>query len=275
MYIYSNKSSSKVALVTGASSGIGKAITERLYKDGWVVWGTSRRLPSSGWPQEIKHVALDVTDLSSVQSCIKTVTGNSGRIDLVVNNAGVTLLGAIEETSDAEALGVFDTNLFGVHRVVREVLPHFRAQQSGRFICIGSIAGFLPKPFEAFYAAGKHALEAYCESLDHEVRHLGIRSVLIEPGYVQTGLSAAAQRTATRLEPYFKIMSQIDTGLQNEIANGCKPEAVAEIVARAAVQENPNLRYLVGKDAHALRLFRTLLPEKFFASQLRKRFGLS
>ena len=172
-------------------------------------------------------------------------------------------------------MGVLDTNLLGVHRVVREVLPYFRAQQSGRFICIGSIAGFLPKPFEAFYAAGKHAIEAYCESLDHEVRHLGIRSVLIEPGYVQTGLSAAAQRTTNRLEPYFKIMSKIEAGLQNEITGGCKPEEVADIVAQVVAHDNPRLRYLVGRDAHALRLFRTFLPDRFFASQLRKRFGLS
>lgn len=268
------KNEIKVALVTGASSGIGKAIAQRLHQEGWVVWGTSRNQPDSNWPVSVQHVALDVTDAASVSTCIAHVIANAGRIDLVVNNAGVTLLGAIEETSDAEALGVLETNLLGVHRVVREVLPHFRSQGAGRFICIGSIAGFLPKPFEAFYAAGKHAIEAYCESLDHEVRHLGIRSVLIEPGYVRTGLSAAAKRTATRLEPYADIMQRMETGLSQEIESGCAPEEVADTVLKATINPNPRLRYLVGKDAHQLRLFRTFLPEGFFGSQLRKRFGL-
>jgi NAD(P)-dependent dehydrogenase (short-subunit alcohol dehydrogenase family) len=265
---------SKIALVTGASSGIGKSIALRLHQEGWVVWGTSRRDPDQNWPQEIEHVSLDVKNQDSVRSCISHIISASGRLDLVVNNAGVTLLGAIEETSDEEALGVLETNLLGVHRIVREVLPHFRVKGSGRFISIGSIAGFLPKPFEAFYAAGKHALEAYSESLDHEVRHFGIRSILIEPGYVQTGLSAAAQRTTKRLEPYFTIMSRIEKGLQNEISGGCNPDDVANIVAEAAIEENPRLRYLVGKDAKTLRIFRSILPEGFFGTQLRKRFDL-
>lgn len=262
------------ALVTGASSGIGKAIAQRLHQEGWIVWGTSRNQPDSNWPAGVHHAALDVTDAASVSACISHIITNAGRIDLVVNNAGVTLLGAIEETSDAEALGVLETNLLGVHRVVREVLPHFRSQSTGKFVCIGSIAGFLPKPFEAFYAAGKHAIEAYCESLDHEVRHLGIRSVLIEPGYVRTGLSAAAKRTAARLEPYADIMNRIKDGLTHDIAGGCEPDEVADTVLRAATHPNPRLRYLVGKDAHQLRLFRAFLPEGFFGSQLRKRFGL-
>ncbi|PZP84173.1 MAG: short-chain dehydrogenase/reductase [Azospirillum brasilense] len=268
------QSTNKVALVTGASSGIGKAIAQRLHKEGWSVWGTSRNQPDSNWPEDVRHVVLDVTDAASVAACIAHVIAAAGQLDLVVNNAGVTLLGAIEETSDAEALGVLETNLLGVHRVVREVLPHFRTRGAGRFVCIGSIAGFLPKPYEAFYAAGKHALEAYCESLDHEVRHLEIRCVLIEPGYVKTGLSAAAKRSAIQLPCYAEVMQRIETGLAEEIENGCAPDEVAGAVLQAATNPDPHLRYLFGKDARILRLFRTYLPERFFGSQLRKRFGL-
>lgn len=267
----------RVALVTGASSGIGRAIAERLHAEGWVVWGTSRRQPGTDWPAGVKHAALDVRDAVSVEACIAAVVAGGGRLDAVINNAGVTLLGAIEETSDEEALGVLETNLLGVHRVVRSALPHLRAPRTGaagRIVCIGSIAGFLPKPFEAFYAAGKHALEAYCESLDHEVRHMGIRCVLIEPGYVRTGLSASALRSATRLEPYRAIMERIEKGLQQEIAGGCEPAEVASVVAKSLREPNPRLRYLVGKDARSLRLFRSILPDAVFGSRLRARFGL-
>ena len=176
-------SDQKTVIVTGASSGIGQAIAAHLHRSGWRVFGTMRRPdPDRDGPDALK---LDVTSDQSVEAAVAEVLARAGRIDAMVNNAGADMLGAVEETTAQEALDLFQTNFFGVHRLVRAVLPSMRARKAGRLVTIGSIAGFLPTPFEAFYSASKHALEGYCESLDFEVRPFGIRTVLIEPGFVR------------------------------------------------------------------------------------------
>ncbi|GAB2958887.1 hypothetical protein GCM10023080_018460 [Streptomyces pseudoechinosporeus] len=176
-----------VALVTGASSGIGKEAALALVAAGFDVAGTGRDASRVTPLDGVTFLDLDVASDESVTAAVQQVIERFRRIDVLVNNAGVGSMGAAEETSVAQAQGVFDTNVFGVMRMVNEVLPHMRAQGRGRIINISSVLGFLPQPYMAVYAASKHAVEGYSESLDHEVRELGVRALLVEPAYTRTG----------------------------------------------------------------------------------------
>ena len=173
----------KIALVTGASSGIGEAAATRLAEAGFTVYGTSRR-GAQGDKRAYEMLPLDVTSDESVQTAVAAVIAIEGRIDLLVNNAGFGVAPAgAEESSIEQAQAIFDTNFFGVVRMTRAVLPHMRSRGQGRILHIGSVLGFLPMPYGALYAASKHAIEGYSESLDHELRNWGIRSIVIEPAY--------------------------------------------------------------------------------------------
>src|SRR5438270_1470929 len=169
-----------IALVTGASSGIGEATAARLALAGYKVYGTSRRKAPLG-PRSFEMLALDVTSDESVEATVRDLVRVNGRIDLLVNNAGFSIAPAgAEESSMAQARSIFDTNFFGIVRMTRAVLPHMRRQGGGRIINIGSVLGFLPAPYMALYAATKHAIEGYSESLDHELRTRGIRVLVVE-----------------------------------------------------------------------------------------------
>ena len=179
-------SKGKIALVTGASSGIGEATAERLAKAGYKVYGTSRRGAQAG-KRSFEMLPLDVTSDESVEAAVSEVMRLDGRIDLLVNNAGFGVAPAgAEESSIEQARSIFETNFFGLVRMTRAVVPHMRRQGSGRIINIGSVLGFLPMPYGALYAATKHAVEGYSESLDHELRTRGIRVSVIEPAYTKT-----------------------------------------------------------------------------------------
>src|SRR5436305_4250203 len=181
---------SKVALVTGASSGIGKATAERLARAGYKVYGTSRRGAQAG-AQSFEMLALDVTRDESVEAAVAELMRREGRIDLLVNNAGFSIAPAgAEEISIEQARSIFDTNFFGIVRMTRAVVPHMRQQGGGRIVNIGSVLGFLPAPYMALYAATKHAVEGYSESLDHELRTRGVRVSVIEPAYTTTQFDA-------------------------------------------------------------------------------------
>ena len=214
---------------------------------------------------------MDVTNDASVDAAVATILNRTGRIDAIVNNAGVDLVGAVEETTADEGLTLFQTNFFGVHRLIRAVLPTMRAQHRGRLVTIGSIAGFLPEPYQAFYSAAKHALEGYVESLDYEVRPFGIRAVLIEPGFIRTSLGANRASAATNLEVYARARAHVDTKSARDIARGTKPEAVAAAVEKVLVAQKPALRTRVGADAHQLYLLRHTLPQPLFRIGMRRR----
>ena len=145
---------------------------------------------------------LDVASDTSVTAAVQQVIERFGRIDVLVNNAGIGSIGAAEETSVAQAQAVFDINVFGVMRMVKEVLPHMRAQGRGRIINLSSVQGFIPAPYMAVYGASKHAIEGYSQSLDHEVRQYGIRSLLVEPAYTKTGFEANSTQPDTPLQVY-------------------------------------------------------------------------
>ena len=165
----------RVALVTGASSGIGEAAAQALLAAGFTVYGTSRRAIAGEERDGVVFLPLDVTDDQSAAGAVREVLGRSGRIDVLVNNAGLGVAGAAEESSIEQARALFDTNLFGAMRMTRAVLPQMREQGSGRVINLSSVLGLVPAPFGALYAASKHAIEGYSESLDHEVREYGVR----------------------------------------------------------------------------------------------------
>ena len=179
------KSNRGVALVTGASTGIGRATAEALRDAGYRVFGTSRKSD----PQSLHGITMltaDVTSDASVAKLVDDILSEAGRIDLLVNNAGFGVTGAAEESSIAQVRSLFETNFYGVVRVTNAVLPIMRKQRSGRILNIGSILGLIPAPYGAYYSATKHAIEGYSETLDHEVREFGVRVAIIEPGATRT-----------------------------------------------------------------------------------------
>jgi NAD(P)-dependent dehydrogenase (short-subunit alcohol dehydrogenase family) len=194
-----------IALVTGASSGIGEATALRLAQAGYKVYGTSRRGAQAG-AHSFTMLPLDVTREESVQATVDEVIRRDGRIDLLVNNAGFSVAPAgAEESSMEQARSIFETNFFGIVRMTRSVTPHMRRQGSGRIINIGSVLGFLPAPYMALYAATKHAIEGYSESLDHELRTRGIRVAVVEPAYTKTRFDANLLEADAKLDEYREV----------------------------------------------------------------------
>src|SRR5205814_2029300 len=232
----------KIALVTGASSGIGEATAERLAKAGYKVYGTSRRAAQAG-KRSFEMLPLDVTSDESVDAAVSEVMRRDGRIDLLVNNAGFGVAPAgAEESSIDQARSIFETNFFGLIRMTRAVVPHMRRQGSGRIINIGSVLGFLPMPYGALYAATKHAVEGYSESLDHELRTRGIRVSVIEPAYTKTQFDANFLAPDSTLDEYREVRALLDKVLKEVMAAADEPAVVADVVLEAAVAARPKLR---------------------------------
>ena len=265
----------KVALITGASAGIGLAAGVALIRAGYRVFGTSRQAAPHEVRQGIHMLGCDVTDDKSVKQVIKDVVRLAGRIDLLVNNAGRSLIGAAEESSIAQAQALFDINVFGILRTTGEVLPIMRKQGQGRIINISSVAGFLPGPYTALYNATKHAVEGYSESLDHELRTFGIRVALVEPVFTRTALEDNGDKPDRILSVYDKGRSAAISTWRNGIAAGDPVEAVADKVVQAATDKEPSIRYTPGKVAGRLRLMRRFIPEKTFEKSFRKQMGVA
>ncbi len=256
----------KVALVTGVSSGIGREIARLLTERGLKVFGTSRR-PGAGL------IRLDVTDDGSVAEAVRSVLHQAGRIDVLVNNAGYALAGALEGTSIDEARQQFDTNFFGVLRVTQAVLPVMRRQGYGRIVNISSMNGLLPAPYRGAYAASKHALEGYTETLDHEIRSFGIRALLVEPIFTKTNMGSNEIATLSTLDAYANQKRRVTEVIKQRIARGDEPRLVAEVVYRAVTAASPHLRYPVGEGVKVSRL-RRFVPARMSDSTFRKQFHL-
>jgi short-subunit dehydrogenase len=265
----------KVALVTGALSGIGREIAQLLAKKGYRVFATSRKPPPGGAGGDIAVLPLDVRDDESVRVCVGKVLDVAGRIDALVNCAGCALMGALEEIGIDEAKSLFDTNFFGVMRMNRAILPIMRKQGGGRISNIGSASGFLPAPYSGIYAATKHALKCYSETLDHEVRNFGIRVSLIEPGFMRTDIAQHTQMTSQRINAYAAERDAVVAITLNCIANGEKPAIVARVVLNALTARAPRTRYLAGRGAWAANVMRCFLPAGVFDKGLRKQFGMT
>jgi NAD(P)-dependent dehydrogenase (short-subunit alcohol dehydrogenase family) len=264
----------KTAIVTGASSGIGEATAERLAKAGYEVYGTSRRGVRAG-QRSFEMLSLDVTSDESVAAAVDEVMRSSGRIDLLVNNAGFGVAPAgAEESSIAQSRAIFDTNFFGIVRMTRGVVPHMRRQGSGRIINIGSILGFLPRPYNALYSATKHAIEGYSESLDHELRTRGIRISVIEPGYTKTQFDANLLEADSKLDEYREARAALGKQLKKAIAAADEPAVVADVVLEAASAAHPKLRYTAGGFAGRMRLLRRFAPARLVDAGIRRELRL-
>ena len=261
---------SPVVLVSGVSSGIGRAIASAFAEKGFEVFGTSRNPQNTEPVPGVELVRLDVTDDASVSAAVSTVIQRAGRIDVLVNNAGFGVLGAAEESSTTQAQQLFDTNFFGLVRLTREVLPHLRARRSGRIINIGSVLGFLPAPYGALYSASKHAVEGYSESLDHETREFGVRVSVVEPGYTNTSFESNATDADSPIESYAPIREHVKRGLTKAVHAGDDPAVVARVVVKAATSRTPELRYPAGPLARRLALLKKYAPASLLDNGIRK-----
>lgn len=267
-------SDSKVVLVTGASSGIGRAIATHLADRDHRVFGTSRK---AGGGAVFEMIAMDVNDEASVKAAVARMLAMAGRIDAVINNAGIALRGAVEDTSVQEAKALFDTNFFGALRVCRAVLPSMRAQGSGTIVNISSLAGTFGAPFSGLYSASKFALEGASEALRLEVRSFGIRVVLVEPGDHESDLplrrTTAAE--AARNPAYREALARSDAQQARDEAKAPKPDGVARLVERILAARHPRLRYTVGTlDQRLVVPLKRFLPSRLYEAILRTALGI-
>ena len=267
-------SNAKVVLVTGVSSGIGRAVAQLFVEQGCQVFGTVRRATTSDLLPGVELVEMDVRDDASVQRAIETVIVQAKRIDVLVNNAGGSLVGSVEETSIAEAQSLFDTNVWGALRTTQAVLPHMREQRSGRIVNITSVLGFLPAPFMGLYSASKHAIEGMSETLDHEVRKFGVRVVLVEPSFTRTNLDLNAPQATDKIPAYDKDRDAVTRAIINSVQGAPGPDGVAATIVEAALGAWKMRRTPKG-EASLLRKLRRFMPAGPVDSSLRKTFGLS
>jgi len=259
-----------VALVTGASSGIGRAAARALAEAGFEVVGTSRNAAKVTPADGVGFLDLDVASGASVHAVVGQVIERFGRLDVLVNNAGVGSAGAAEESSVAQDQRVFDVNVFGVIRMTKAVLPHMRARGSGRIINISSVLGFVPAPYAASYAATKHAIEGYSESVDHEVREHGVRVLLVQPAYTKTGFDANAMQSDMPLPVYAQQRRIFDDVIAEAMKDGDDPAIVAKVIVSAATDSRPKLRYTAGSVAGRVSTLRRIVPARTFDRQIRK-----
>jgi NAD(P)-dependent dehydrogenase (short-subunit alcohol dehydrogenase family) len=260
----------QVALVTGASSGIGEAAAIALAAAGFQVVGTSRDTSRITARTGVTYLDLDVTSDESVQRVVEQVIDRFGRIDVLVNNAGLGADGAAEEISVAQAQRVFDVNVFGLMRMTKAVLPHMRARRAGRVINISSVGGFVPNPFMAVYVSTKHAVEGYSESLDHEVREHGVRVLLVEPGPINTPFDTNMVQADTPLPIYASRRSTFHEVMRTEMRGGDDPAVVGKVIVAAATDPKPRLRHPAGSAAARISVLRRFVPARTFDRSVRK-----
>lgn len=263
--------SPKVILVTGGSSGLGWAMCQRLAALGHHVVGTGRKPDKSptGW----QLIAMDVTDEASVKHAVEEVIAKHQRIDVLVNNAGTGIQGAVEDIDDVLAKQLFEANVFGLHRVCRAVLPHMRAQKSGLVINISSLAANFGLPYRAFYSASKAAVDRYGEALSIEVRPFGIKVVTVQPGEFNTNIPNARLRPAHVSEPYKKGYDRAMEILGSSMHYSRDPDELALVVAKIIASPKPSSVYRVAQGVQKLSvLLKKLLPGRQFEKMVGKHY---
>ena len=260
---------SPVVLVTGATSGIGRATARLLAQRGYRVFGTGRR-PEAATLDGFELLKLDVTDDASVETGVRTLLERTGgRIEVLVNNVGTGILGAAEESTAAEVRGLFEVNFFGAIRVTNAVLPLMRARKAGRIVNMSSAGGVASVPFGAYYCATKHALEAYSAGLRNELLPLGLYVSVVGPGTVSTAAGDKAPKSAHPIADYEPARSKAVANYIQGIRDGLDPERVAETILGILQSKSPAPRYPVGAQAHGTSLMRRLLPTRTFQALTR------
>jgi len=263
---------SPVALVTGASSGIGAATARRLAAGGFRVFGASRQ-PGAGTPGT-EWVRVDVTDETAVWDTTREVLSRAGAIDALVCAAGYGIFGSVEETSLERARAQLETNFFGVLAVVRAALPAMRTRGSGRIVVVGSLAGRAPIPFQAHYSASKAALDALVLGLRNELAGTGVHAVLVEPGDIRTAFNDRTDWGKPGASAYRERLRRVEQAVRRSLDEAPGPELVAEVIHRALTARRPRVRYTVGPEALSVPLGRRLLPDAWALALIRRHFGI-
>lgn len=261
----------KVALITGASSGIGKETAKLLAKDNYIVYGAARRLDKMKDLKEsgIHLIELDVTNEESITKAIQIILDKEKHIDVLVNNAGYGSYGALEDVSLSEARYQFEVNVFGLARLTQLVLPQMRQQRSGKIINISSMGGKFGEPHGAWYHATKYAVEGLSDSLRMELKQFNIDVVIIEPGAIKTEWNTIARENLLKVsghtaykdlvKKHFKLLENADTG-----SMGSEPIVIAKTILNAVNSSRPKTRYAVGGGAKAILFMRYILPDRLF-----------
>jgi NAD(P)-dependent dehydrogenase (short-subunit alcohol dehydrogenase family) len=262
-----------VALVTGASTGIGAVTAAALAAAGYRVFGTSRHADAGGRPG-VEMLVLDVQSDDSVAACLAQVQQAAGRLDVLVNNAGLGHNSLVEETSAEQARFVLETNFWGTVRMTTAALPIMRGQRHGRVIVVGSLAGLIGAVGMAYYSASKFALEGWAEALSYEVESFGVRVALVEPGFFKTNHEASLLTTAHTLSEYDDLRREVLASMQRSRARGGEARQVAEAIVRVAQSARPKLHYRVGRDAAWFARFHYWVPERIFRYFVKRNYRL-
>ncbi|WP_100615910.1 SDR family oxidoreductase [Confluentibacter citreus] len=266
---------SKIVLITGGSSGIGKSIGEFLTESGFIVYGTSRN-PQNYSESKFPILKLDVKSIETIKKTIQAIIEKEGRIDVLVNNAGAGITGAIEELPEAEIKANFDTNFFGPINVIKAVLPQMRKQHSGLIINITSIAGYMGLPYRGIYSASKGALELITEAFRMELKDFNIKMTNIAPGDFATNI-AAGRYHAPLLDnsPYKKPYGDTLDLMNTHVDSGSNPIMMAQAVLRVINTNNPKIHYKVGAFMQKFSIvLKRILPDKVYEKMLMKHYKL-
>lgn len=271
----------KIALVTGGSSGIGEATALALAQTGYTVYAGARRVERMQHLKEhgIRPLALDVTDDASMQSAVSQILASEGRIDVLVNNAGYGSYGALEDVPLSEARSQFEVNVFGASRLTQLVLPQMRQQRSGTIVNITSMGGKIYTPLGSWYHATKFALEAISDCLRMELRPFNINVVVIEPGGIQTewgGIAAEKVRAVSGTSPYAQQGNAVAASLSSETTRrrSSPPELIAATIVKAVTARRPRTRYAVGYGAKPMIFLHGVLPNRWFDAFMRRATGV-
>ncbi len=269
MTVSNQRAAGRTVLVTGASAGIGKSTVERLLREGYTVYAAARRVENMRDLEDLGAVALrmDVTREEDLTAAVERITAEHGGVDVLVNNAGFGLFGAMEDISLDDARYQFEVNLFGLARLTQLVLPHMREQRAGRIVNVSSVAGKVYTPLGSWYHATKHALEGWSDCLRWELKRFGIDVVIVEPGLIRTefgGIAFTPMAERSAGSPYAEIASKMTSRMDRSGSHGSPPTVIANAISKALRARRPKTRYVAGQYARPVLLARSLFTDRMF-----------